>query len=267
MDAFWLARPSIRAAANRAVSGEAGVWPLEWFASAYAAHLPFRRAAVIGCGLGELERDLLRKNVAATISAIDVAPNAVAFARREAEREGLASRIDYQVADAATFLRGSRGVFDAVFFHGSLHHLRVGAALDAARDALAESGFIYVDEYVGPSMHEYGPLRLLPANLAYYLLVARPLRRTRLIRRPLNPNDPTEMLESSRIVPALRARFEVLEERAYGGNLLALIYPNLHRTAALDEQLETTVTRLLRAERLLMRIERPHHCVIVARKR
>jgi hypothetical protein len=71
---------------------------------------------------------------------------------------------------------------------------------------------------------------LLP-NAVYRLLPAE-LRRARIVRAPINREDPTEAVESSRILPAIARRFEILERRDYGGNLLSIIYPNLRRPPA-----------------------------------
>ena len=55
------------------------------------------------------------------------------------------------------------------------------------------------------------------------------VRRTRVIRRPINREDPTEAIESSGILPAVERHFRVLARGDYGGNLLAPIYPSLRR--------------------------------------
>ena len=65
---------------------------------------------------------------------------------------------------------------------------------------------------------------MILANLAYYLLPRR-VRRPRLVRAPINYEDSTEAMASSRIMPALRSTFDTgLITRSYGGNLLAVIY-------------------------------------------
>lgn len=225
---LWLADADIRRAVNAAVAGSPDEWPLEWFAREYAGILPFERCAVIGCGTGALERDLLLKRIATHVTAIDVAPAAVQFAEEEAERSGLHPHISYAVSDAAAFLRANDGVFDAVFFHGSLHHLEpVEEILRLAKTALRPGGLLYLDEYIGPSMRHWTWWRLAAANAAYYALVPRALRRPRLIRAPRNPDDPSEMVDSASIRSAVHRVFRVVSERGYGGNILGLVYPNL----------------------------------------
>lgn len=263
---FWLAHPDVRAYVNAAVSGSPDVWAIEWFGREFRDLLPLDRCAVIGCGTGAVERDLVRRGLVRSVTAIDVAPAAVAFAREEAEREGLGDAIQYEVSDAAGFLAANPGGFDGVFFHGALHHLEpVSEILRLAKGALRAGGVLYIDEYVGPSMRQWKWWRLIAANLAYYLAAPRGLRRPRLVRAPRNLEDPSEMIDSASILPEVRRQFEVLAERGYGGNLLAIVYPNLRHEAGGDE-LGRVVGRLIRMERAVVRVAGSHHAVVVGRR-
>ncbi|MCA1732149.1 MAG: class I SAM-dependent methyltransferase, partial [Acidobacteria bacterium] len=200
---FWLADTDVRAYVNAAVSGSPDVWAIEWFGREFRDLLPLDRCAVIGCGTGAIERDLVRRKLVRSVTAIDLAPAAVAFAREEAEREGLGEAIRYEVGDAAGFLAENPASFDGIFFHGALHHLEpVSEILRLAKASLRPSGILYIDEYVGPSMSQWSWWRLVPANLAYYLAAPRRLRRPRLVRAPRNPDDPSEMIDSASILPA-----------------------------------------------------------------
>jgi hypothetical protein len=96
-------------------------------------------------------------------------------------------------------------------------------------------------------------------------------RRTRLIRAPINDEDPTEAIASHEIVPAIERSLRVLERRDYGGNLLSLLYPNLRRP---DEtsgprdrtEFQTAVQRLLSWEDALLGKARSYFTVIVAER-
>lgn len=264
MSRLWLADPDVRRAVNLSVSGSETEWPLEWFARAYRKMLPFRSCAVIGCGTGALERDLVMKEIVRDVIGVDVASEAIAFARAEAERSGMAARITYEVDDAAAFLARNTSAFDALFFHGSLHHLNpVAEILTSAKRALRPGGLLYVDEYVGPSMHQWTWWRLVAANLAYYAIVPRALRRPRLVRAPRNADDPTEMIDAASILPSLRRTFTVVAERGYGGNILGVVYPNL-RCDDNSELLRRSVRRLIRFDRALARLAGDHYAVVVA---
>ena len=252
---FWLTDPLVRASVNRRVTGDPNVWPIPYFARQVRDRLPFGLALSVGCGAGALERGLIREGVADRIVGVDAALVPLAEARRAAAAEGFARRIAYVLASADDFL-DRPGAWDAVFFHGALHHFAdVAGTLERVRRALKPGGILYLDEYVGRSRGEWRPWHLLPPNLAYRLL-PRSVRRTRIVRPPFDASDPTEQIDSSRILPSLASRFRILERRDYGGDLLLLVYPSLRRPGPGGpprEVFDATVRRLIRLEDGLLR--------------
>jgi len=227
-DELWQNHPAVRAWINRRVTGDPEKWPIEWLPRVVPDRLPFRRAVSIGCGLGNLERSLVELGVVGRVTGVDASVEAVGQARSAASAAGLTDRISYVAADAWTFLAATRGL-DAVLFHSSLHHFdRLADFLGLVRAALSPRGILYLDEYVGPARGEWTWRHLLRWNRLYRGLPAA-VRRTRVIRRPINREDPTEAIESSGILPAVERHFRVLARGDYGGNLLAPIYPSLRR--------------------------------------
>jgi SAM-dependent methyltransferase len=270
MTNFWMAHPLIRSYINESISGEPQRWPLEWFASSFSSRLPFHRVLSIGSGGGDLERDLVRKRIARHVTGVDVASAIIEEARKRASAEGL-SEVEYVAGDARELLRENRNRYDAIFFHGALHHFDGMRELIAlVRGALVEDGTLYIDEYVGPSMHQWNVRRLFLPNLLYRLLPSL-ARRPRVIRAPVNPEDPSEAICSAEIVREVKRLFRVEARRDYGGNLLALVYPNLrkpHEGAALGRaEFDRVVARLIRWERRLLRFATSHHMIIVGTPR
>ncbi len=264
---LWLAHPTVRAAVNQRVTGRADCWPTEWFARTFARRLPLGRGVVLGCGSGSLERDLVQKGICTRVVGVDLAPEPLQHAAQQAVAAGMGTAIEYVQGDARSYLAAHPQTFDGVFFHGSLHHFdRLDELMVLIRQALTRQGLLYLDEYVGPSMEQWNSWRLLPANVAYYLLPS-VLRRPRLVRAPRNPADPGEAVAAAEILPALRRHFTLLEQRDYGGNLLGLVFPNLKTAAegACAADLEGAVRRLLSAEDLLLRCQvKSHYTVVVA---
>lgn len=260
---IWMSHPLVRAAINRRVSGDPNVWPMAAVAEWLRPLLPLAKTLSIGCGAGALERSLIELGAATKITAIDVSDSALDEARREAAARGMS--IDYRNADARGFLRKHRGAFDAVFFHQSLHHFdALDELMSLVGGALRDDGVLVVDEYVGPSRDEWSPAKLVAANIAYRLL-PRGTRRAKIVRAPINREDPTEAVASSQIVPAIERQFRVTHRRDYGGNLLALIYPNLDRTS--PRLGDAVATLLAKEERMLARGASSFYSVIVAMMR
>lgn len=273
---MWMGHPAVRARINRRVTGDPALWPTTWLARWLGPRAPLARAASVGSGTGALERDLVRQGIVAHVVGIEISAACVAEAERLAAGAGLSGRIAYQRADARTWLERATG-YDAIFFHGSLHHFdRLPELLGAVARALVSGGLLYFDEYIGPAAGEWGLRHLLLWNAVYRLRVPARLRRARLVRAPRNDDDPTESIASSSILPAVERHFRILERRDYGGHLLAALYPYLraprHEPPAPRDLHDAAVERLLDLEELLLRHPRwtgasSHHAVVLATPR
>jgi O-antigen biosynthesis protein len=259
---IWMAHPLVRAAINTRVSGDPSVWPVEALKREIAAHIPVQAAVSIGCGLGSLERSLIDEGVVSSITAVDISDTAIAEARRAAGSRP----VEYVRADAREYLRAHPTSFDAVFFHQSLHHFdSLDGLMALVRTALRPRGFLYIDEYAGPSRDEWSPWKLLVPNIAYRML-PRSTWRPHLVRAPINREDPTEAIRSSGILPAIDKQFVSVNRRDYGGNLLSVIYPNLAQTD--KRAFDAAVRKLIGMEDQLLRLgAASFYTVMLARPR
>jgi SAM-dependent methyltransferase len=264
---IWMSHRHVRAAINRRVSGSPDVWPVTALRQWLGPRAPLAECVSIGCGTGALERSLFDEGVAAHAIGIDMAENVITEARALAEERALP--IEYVVADAREFLAARRASFDAVLFHQSLHHFdELDSLLDVVAGSLRSGGFLYIDEYAGPSRDDWPLRRLVLPNLAYRLLPSS-VRRPHIVRAPINREDPTEAIRSGEIVSAIERRFRVVHRRDYGGNLLAVIYPNLRRPeeGSRAELFDAAVARLVALEERLLRWERSFCTVMIAEPR
>lgn len=273
---MWMGHPLVRARLNRRITGDPSLWPIGWLARWLGNRAPLARAASLGSGTGALERDLVRQGIVRHVVGVELSAACVEAAERLAAEGGHTGHIEYRCADARAWLASATG-FDAIFFHGSLHHFdRVPELLGSVADALAPGGLLYLDEYLGPAAGEWRLRHLLLWNAVYRLRVPAGARRARLVRAPRNDEDPTESIASSSILPALAHRFRILERRDYGGNLLAPIYPYLrsarHDPPAPRALHDVALERLLDLEEVLLRHPRwpgasSHHAVLLATPR
>lgn len=227
-DELWLNHPVVRAKVNEIVTGRPDLWPIACLRSAVPERLPLARAASIGCGVGNLEKSLVELDLVGTVIGVDVTEATLRTATARMEALGFGDRAKFECADAREFLAGVSGL-DAIFFHASLHHFeRLPGLMKLVRDALKPGGILYLDEYVGPSRSEFRWSDVIRWNLIYWSL-PRSVRRTKVIRKPINRDDPSEAIDSSSILPSVDLYFETIYRRDYGGNVLAPIYPSLLR--------------------------------------
>ncbi|MGA7615574.1 MAG: class I SAM-dependent methyltransferase [Thermoanaerobaculia bacterium] len=263
---YWAEYPLVRQYVNHCVTGVEWLWPLSAFKVGWA-YEAFERGLSIGCGTGALERAVMHLNICHSIEGLDVSKSSIRQARNEARRERMRA-IRYRVRDCdALTLAPSR--YDVVFFHGSLHHVSdPDRLLDEVVRALKPHGMLYVDEYVGPSRDEWSDEHLAHARSAFESIPEE--LKLWPVNPPLDWSDPSEMIRSSRIRPAVESRFEIVHYKPYWGNLL---FPLL---SALDGHLMTEPARAGLVESLIQREKElvesgefvdPLFAVIVARKR
>ena len=224
----WTSSPVVRRYLHRLATGDPDC---DWLTALRARHLPpvVRRALVIGCGSGWLERALADKGGIRAIVACDVAAETVDRARAQAEREGKGG-IEYRVVNLE-HEELPAGPFDAIIANDVLHHITgLEALYERIHSALAPRGRFVFNEYVGPNRFQYDDarielinryFRLFPDNLRWDPVSNSCLwKRTRVDVRKLTEEDPTEAVRSQDVLPLAREAFSAVAEIPYGGGLL-----------------------------------------------
>jgi SAM-dependent methyltransferase len=256
----WMGIDEVRTYLNELIGDGVALWPIEWL-ERWLGGRRFRRALSIGCGAGELERQLVARGLVEEIDAFDGSLVSLHLARQAADRLGYGDRIRYFAADFNEPVLPRRR-YDAVFFHQSAHHVWKLEKLDrAVLRALKPDGIVYLDEYVGPSRDEWRD-DLIAAQRAELAAVHPSLRLRDDLPYPIQEDDPSEAIRSSEIETQLRIGFDVVARRPYGGTLLSLVIPQLN----VDKLSRADVVRLIDRERaLLAGGMRSYYAILVAR--
>lgn len=270
---YWFFYPAVRAHVNRLMTGVDWGWPQLWLKSQFdLAYVPLARGLSIGCGVGNLERSLRHLRVCEEIEGIDLSPESI----RQAEASGISDGVEgltYRVADCEA-IEFEPESYDAVFFNHSLHHIAdPGALLAKVNRWLRPGGFVYIDDYVGPSRDEWQVQTLadgeLEAARAALDLVPESMR-LGPIYPPLDLSDPSEMIRPDQILPAVESSFEQLRVRPYWGNLLFPLLNVVDGEAMSRAEQEPLLRRLIAREVELVEsghYTRPLFAFIVGRKR
>ncbi|MEM7350300.1 MAG: class I SAM-dependent methyltransferase [Acidobacteriota bacterium] len=261
----WPQEEVVRLRLNQRITGSPHEWPMEWFARSVVTQ-PFRRAVSLACGEGALERDLMAKGLAEAVTGLDISERSLELARQRAAEAGY-TNLHYEGGDLDA-LQLEAGSFDAAFAHMALHHVRnLESCFDQLRSALNPNGIFYLEEYVGPSRHEW-KRELLEAAEDAYADLPKAIRGRRRLTLPVDWRDPSEAVRSAEILPLLAERFDIRERRDYGGNLLSLIYPHLRLEGLEPQAREATLEQLLaREDELLTEGVASFYTVVVAAPR
>jgi SAM-dependent methyltransferase len=199
--------------------------PLEFLRRSLAG-ATLRRGLSIGCGTGTLERFVLDQGLCETVDAFDGGVFSLLTARRSAKEAGLAARVRYFAADFNT-IRFPPRTYDIVFFNQSLHHVaNLEGLLDQVLHTLHPDGYLYLDEYVGPSRTQWSTSQLAPLRLLHQILPEL-WRKTPFLDRPVEVADPSEAVRSGEIRKLVSVAFDTHCIRDYGGNVLSVLYPKI----------------------------------------
>ena len=260
-----MADPRCREAINRRISGDHLLWPLDAFRLYIGRR--FRRALSLGCGLGNVERAVRQMGLADEIEGVDASEVSLEIARAKAAEAGL-SGITYRLGNLNT-LELPRQRYDLVLFHASLHHVRSIEKLLARVDrAIMPGGIVFLEEWVGPSRAEWTVSRLARLR-SLYAELPEFWRAHPVLEAPIALDDPSEAIRSSAIVPGVKRLFDVLEERPYGGHLVAVILDQLIHDRVPERAREALIERLLALEDADLAADPScsFHTLIVARRR
>ncbi len=227
---YWMAHPAVRARSNALASGNASEDAYDRLASLLRERglgLPIARSVSIGCGFGGLERDLSARGLVREVDAYDIAPSAIAEAKRQAQQAGLL-RVRYHVKDLEDIDLPPSSA-DVVFAHSSVHHVeRLEALYAVVQRTLRPGGVFHLHEYVGPTRFQWTDAQL---DLANAFLDSLPPRLRELpsgepkerLRRPtieeMIAADPSEAVRSADLIGALSPYFDIIEHRPLGGAL------------------------------------------------
>ena len=242
----WWSIPAVRRRWNRMVSGEETEDFPAFAAQRYLRDREGLRALSLGCGMGGRELRWAELGVFDHIDAFDIAPTQVEVAAARARNEGYDEIVSFAVRDFTKL--GADDRYDVVLAEHSLHHLapmpEVVAKID---EILLPNGLFLVDEYIGPKRFQWKDEQVRAAQAVLDSLPER-FRRigpSEIKRRVVRPSrlwmlltDPSEAIDSDRIVPTLHDQFDVLEELPYGGAVLHIALADISQNF-LDDDDET----------------------------
>ncbi len=262
---YWTQHPLITQYVNVLVTGVPWLFPTQGLKAGWA-YLPLKRGLSLGCGTGELERDIYRQHICDRMDAYDISPASLATARKLSRDEGNRT-VRYLRGDFNEITLPSER-YDIVFFHGSLHHVADPDRLLAeVHRSLKPHGLVYVDEYVGPSRDEWTDEDMKHVREEFARIDD--ALKLRAANPPVVFEDPSEMIRSSRILPALREKFEILHYKPYWGNLLFPLFCCLDGRELLKPEREPLVRHLIQREESLVAsgaITNPLYAVVLCRK-
>lgn len=231
---YWLAIPEVSERYHRlATGGKAANWVRFCLDEYLSTALPVERMLSIGCGDGNLELQLAGYNAFQKFDAFDIAEGAISVARSRAKAASV-TNVNFEVRDVnQLILPGNH--YDAAWFNMSLHHIEaLEHSCSQVSQALKPGGFLFVNEYIGPSRFDFTARQkrvlalvneLIPAK---YLRLPPPavgIRSDAPIPDPAEVSriDPSEAVRSAEIMEVISRYFDIQTYHPICGTILQFL--------------------------------------------
>jgi 2-polyprenyl-3-methyl-5-hydroxy-6-metoxy-1,4-benzoquinol methylase len=245
----WNQHPRVRERLNVLVSGHPQKDRFQYFLEKYVPQPDGRSRGLhvltLGCGDGEFERGLAQYGLASVHEAVDLSDGAIERAIQLARTEGL-SHIHYRVDDLDS-LELPPNTYHVIFGISSIHHVaQLEHLFLQVALALKPGGYLFLDEFIGPSRFQWSDTQL---DLINDQIAALPERFKRSLTgggskgpvwrhslEEMNEVDPSEAVRSAEILPVLKRYVDILEVRGYGGSLLHLLLEDIAGNFDLDDR-------------------------------
>ena len=239
----WWDIPEVVARWNIKITGSAEKDFNTYVAERYLRESGGLRAVSLGCGTGGREIQWAKTGRFSRIDGYDVSEPRIATAQSEAGAANLADILNFQVADVFDALEGS---YDVVIVEGSLHHFSpLEKILLKIRDVMTQDGLLLVNEFVGPTQFQWEDRQLQEINRLLADLPDRLKTKwdgTTIKKRVGRPSklcirygDPSEAIESGRIMPLLDKHFIPVDVRPFGGTILHMLFHEIAHNFCTDE--------------------------------
>jgi SAM-dependent methyltransferase len=253
--------PAVQARWRRMVTGDEQVGFYNHFFPKYTKGR-YPCVLSLACGPGETEIQIAKTGSVCRIDGYDISGERIEFATARSREEGVGETAFFHVADVlkAEIRENS---YDVVLAEGALHHFTpLHAVYDKIFRALKGGGYLVINDFVGPTRFQWTDRQLEAANSILRALPARYRTRRdgtpkpeifRPSRLSMIVGDPSEAVDSSGIMSKVRERFEVVEERGYGGAILHILLAGIaHNFLGQDSQTESILQAIFSFEDALM---------------
>ena len=232
---FW-SIPSVHRRVNHLITGDPNTDYPTYVSRTYLAPLQPLYGLSLGCGTGRKELVWASHCRYARLDAYDLSEPRIVYACSQAQAAGR-QEVHYHAADVYQ-IDWPVAHYDVVFGDQSLHHFTpLEPLLLKIRRALKPTGYLVASEFVGPTRFQWTDRQLEVINGVLAILPRRYRQRWtngRVKTRVYRPSrlsmmlgDPSEAVESARIVPLLEHHFEIVERRDYGGTILQMLFDDI----------------------------------------
>lgn len=244
-DKWWFI-PQIQKRWNHLITGNKETSYQQYFAEKYLFDRNDYSAFSFACGNGEREILWAKTKRFSLIDSFDLSKARIMNAIQNAKNSNVSNIVSFSIGNANSIILEKK--YDVYFAEQSLHHFSpLENVLKRLKNFLKPNGWLLINEYTGPDRFQWTKEQIKYSN---YLLKEIPelyrkywncnqikskIYKPGKLRMMLN--DPSEAVESSKIIPLLDKYFERIEIKNYGGTILHLVLDGIaHNFLSNDDE-------------------------------
>jgi 2-polyprenyl-3-methyl-5-hydroxy-6-metoxy-1,4-benzoquinol methylase len=228
----WLELSTVNQYVNQRVTGHAQ----KHYTSLLSGYKKkFNSVLIVGCGNGQLERDLFQQGIFKKSLGVDIAEESIKFAQAQAKKLNLKT-LSYKHFNLETENIKQLGKFDLVIISMVAHHIKnLNIFFRNLNQILLDDGILVMDEYVGPNRFKMNEdtiyainniLDVMPMSLKKDFLPRDQYRLTysNATEEDFQKSDPSEAINSENIEKFAFKNLHFEKKINYGGNLTHMLF-------------------------------------------
>lgn len=245
--ADWWIIPSVRERWNYLITGQKQFDYKQFFIQNLLNNQSNLRLISIGSGSCKNEIEFAKHRALEEVVCIDLAKDTLQKAEEVAKQSNL-KNIQFICADVNK-IKLQNNSFDIVFFNASLHHFNhIDEFIETVvKQCLKPNGMLVINEFVGATRLQYSKNQLKKINEALKLIPNQYKTRykSNILKQTFSGSglfrmilaDPSECIDSARILPTIHSHFETILEQPYGGNILMNVLKDIsHHFVELNDE-------------------------------
>lgn len=255
---FWIV-PAVTKRWNKLITGNENTLYEEYLTEKYFKNKDKIKILALGTGVCSHEIRLAEINQNCEIDCYDFSDELLQKGKIISDKKGL-KNISYFATNILQHNFQNKK-YDVVFFHASLHHFdRISGFLDQVVIKNLESkGLLIINEYVGATRLQYSKMQLEYINKAISIVPKeyRKIFKTNIYKNKYYGSgvlrmiiaDPSECVDSASIIPSIHEKFNILEEKFYGNNILQGALKEIsHHFVELNSEKKEILERIFQIE-------------------
>ncbi len=252
----WWDIPAINKRWNYLITGNSEILPHEYVIKKYFPRLVNfgkLKGLSLACGNGNREIEWARTGSFITLDAFDISSTRIQKAKKTAEEKLLENITNFFVADVKNF-SFQKEYYDIVIAEGALHHFSdVKEVVKKIYESLKPGGFLILNDFVGPSQFQWADKQLKIVNAVLELLpLEYKLQYNNKVKKKvykpgkisLKLHDPSEAIESDKILLSIKEIFHQCEIKFYGGTILMLLFKNIAHNFIIEKKITKNLLQL-----------------------